>query len=139
MLTFIVFSYSYINDYSNKSLRISLKYFDNSLPNIASSYISIGQIEDELGNYKKALNYFKKSLNIRISVYGINHPIVASTYHNISFTFNRLKKYDSFPPVLIKFFVEYVWLKCPAFHNQNNHPLDFSNFFFVFASSHSLT
>ena len=34
-------------------------------------------------------------MNIRISVYGINHPIVASTYHNISFTFNRLKKYDS--------------------------------------------
>ena len=59
-------------------------------PDVASSYINIGNTWGNKGEYDKALEYYEKCLTIRLKTLGGEHPDVASSYNNIGKCYDAL-------------------------------------------------
>ena len=59
----------------------------------ASLYSDIGNAYSELGENDKALESFKQSMLIREKVFPSDHPMVATSYNEIAWTYCLLKQY----------------------------------------------
>ena len=54
----------------------------------------LGRLEDNFGNYDKALEYYEKSLAIRLKTLDSEHPSVATSYNNIGLVWKLKGEYD---------------------------------------------
>ncbi|XP_023929937.1 uncharacterized protein LOC106163909 [Lingula anatina] len=62
-------------------------------PHTATSYNNIGEILQDMGEYKEALDYYKKGLEVREEVLGPKHPDTAASYSNIGVVLEHMGKY----------------------------------------------
>ena len=60
-------------------------------PYVALSYNNIGTINNNIGNYDKALEAHRKALDIRLNILGEKHPVVAISYNNIGEIYDQKK------------------------------------------------
>ena len=58
-------------------------------PDVANSYLGIGNVYDSQGQYERALEYYQKGLEIDIKVSGQDHPDVAVSYQNLAAVYQR--------------------------------------------------
>ena len=64
-------------------------------PDTADSYINIGVVYAEQGDYEKALEFFFKSLAIYEKVLGAEHPNTADSYYNIAIIYKGQGNYET--------------------------------------------
>lgn len=77
-------------EYYNKSLELEIKKKDSL--NIGNSYLNIGTIKQNLGEYDKSLEYFYKSLEIFKSNNSLKGMV--GCYINLGITYNIIADYE---------------------------------------------
>ncbi|CAF2075667.1 unnamed protein product [Rotaria magnacalcarata] len=76
-----------------KKVEIKQKTVSADDPSLASTYIIIGQLYDNIGNYSKALEFYRKSHNIYKKTLPPNHPDLGTSYSNIGQVYSELGDY----------------------------------------------
>ncbi len=66
-----------------KDLGITLASLGPLHQDTASTYVSIGLVYCNVGQYRKAIEYHQKALDIRLAAIGAESPITASNYCNL--------------------------------------------------------
>lgn len=80
---------------AEQSLRFAKDNFgENSLP-VAESYIKLGGLEHDLGNYPEGKEYFLRAENILDQIADLSDPLYASLYHHLGLAEEQLGNYDS--------------------------------------------
>ena len=79
----------------SKSLDIKTRILggDNH-PDVAKSYLGIGNVYDSQGQYERALENHQKALEIFIKVCGQDHPSVADSKYNLALLHKKRKETD---------------------------------------------
>lgn len=87
-------------EYYQKALAQKLKEPHNGkYPDVtAHIYGDIGNTYRELGEYEKALENYQKVLSIKEKNFEPNHPLIASSYNNIAWTYCLLERYGEALP-----------------------------------------
>ena len=86
--------YSKALSYYEKSLEIKQQSLPPNHPDLAGSYMNIGNVYDNMGEYSKALSYYEKSLEIKQQSLPPNHPDLAASYMNIGIVYNNMGEYS---------------------------------------------
>ena len=68
--------------------------YRRAIPDIANTYIGIGQLKDMEGNHIEALQYLESALSICNNVYLSANPVTAYAYCSIGEIYRRLKSFD---------------------------------------------
>jgi tetratricopeptide (TPR) repeat protein len=76
-----------------KDLEINQKSLPPNHPDLASSYLGIGNVYQNMGDYPKALSYYEKTLAIQRQSLPPNHPHLASSYNNIGEVYQNMGDY----------------------------------------------
>ena len=61
-------------EFHQKALNISLKVLGPDHPKVSTSYLNLGAIYLNVGNYEKGMEFHKKALDIRLKAKGHDHP-----------------------------------------------------------------
>jgi tetratricopeptide (TPR) repeat protein len=66
--------------------------------------------------HDKCLEFNNKSLELKKEIYDINHPIIATSYHNLAAIYRKMKQYDKAE----KFYIKSLNIKNNSL--EENHP-----------------
>lgn len=67
--------------YAERAIKAGKEKFGEYYPEVATSYIIVGNNYADSFEFKKARDYYKLAMSIRKKTYGFNHPLVAECYH----------------------------------------------------------
>ena len=71
-----------------------LSAYGHEHPDVAQSYLGLGNVYDSQGQYERALENHQRALEIFIKVSGQDHLDVAKSYNNIGLVYNSQGKYE---------------------------------------------
>ena len=77
-----------------KSLKLNSEENRQVLYGKGISYMAIGALYDDLGDYDKSINHYDKALSILVNILGENHPSIAGLYLNIASALSSKREID---------------------------------------------
>lgn len=82
-------------DLAVKSLNLAQNHFGENSILVADSYIKLGGLEHDLGNYQDGKEYFLKAKKILDNHASETNPLYATLYNHLGFAEEQLGDYDS--------------------------------------------
>ncbi|CAF1037354.1 unnamed protein product [Didymodactylos carnosus] len=87
-------SYTLAFIYVNKAINLKSKYLSKNHPHLAQSYLLIGKIFEEKGNFNKALESYEKALEIQHVNLPQNHADIMNVKLEIGHLYCKMEKLD---------------------------------------------
>jgi serine/threonine-protein kinase len=75
-------------------LELDRQFFGERHPRIADTFINLGAIRFQLGDYAGAERYYRDALELMSAYYGWDHPVTASNLTMLGRALNYQEKYD---------------------------------------------
>ena len=86
--------YTEVNDRLNVAEAVMKCFRDVEKEEIGLLFHNIAAVNNNQGEYDKALEWYQKALNIREKILGPDHPDTAATYNNIAAVYSKQGEYN---------------------------------------------